>query len=109
MEAGYQVEQGTLRILVPEELDHHVAEKIRHESEMILEQRIIHQVIFDFAETKFMDSSGIGMIIGRVKRMRQVKGEVVACNVAPCVARILFMSKMQDVISIHKEDEEWTQ
>lgn len=107
MEAGYQVEQGILRIYVPEELDHHIAEKIREESETIMQQRQIRQVIFDFSNTTFMDSSGIGMIIGRVKRMRGVNGEVIACHVTPQIHRILCMSKMQDVISIHREEEEW--
>ena len=106
MEAGYQVEQGTLRILVPQELDHHVAEKIRMESEMIIEQRQIRQVDFDFSQTQFMDSSGIGVIIGRVKRMRQKQGSAMATHVSGQVYRILRMAGLTEVIFISRQEEE---
>lgn len=105
MEAGYQVEQGILRIFVPQELDHHVAEKIRLESEMIIDQRQINQVDFDFSQTQFMDSSGIGVIIGRVKRMRQLRGRVTATHVSGQVYRILRMAGLTEVITISRQED----
>lgn len=100
------MEQGTLRILVPRELDHHVAEKIRRESEMIIGQRQINQVDFDFSQTQFMDSSGIGVIIGRVKRMSQNHGRVMATHVSSQVYRILCMAGLTEVITISRQEED---
>ena len=59
-------------IFVPEELDHHGAEKIRREADQLMGSRRVKQVIFDFRETVFMDSAGIGMIMGRYKLMQSL-------------------------------------
>ena len=104
MEANYQVEDNRLRIYVPEELDHHVADKIRRESDVIMEERNIRRVIFDFSETTFMDSAGVGMLLGRVKRLRPVGGVIEACHVGKNVYRILSMSGLESVISIKRKE-----
>ena len=69
-------------IFVPEELDHHGAEKIRREADQLMGSRRVKQVIFDFRETVFMDSAGIGMIMGRYKPMQSlgVKGDGNSCK-----------------------------
>ena len=56
----YQVEENCLTIFLPGELDHHNAEEIRKGSDKLIEENHIKCVIFDFQETNFMDSSGIG-------------------------------------------------
>ena len=65
----YQVQENCLTVFLPHELDHHNAEEIRKESDHLIERNHIRYVIFDFAETNFMDSSGIGVIMGRYKRI----------------------------------------
>ena len=65
-------------IEVPKELDHHSAEYIREEADRILSERNIRSIVFDFAKTSFMDSSGIGMIMGRYKSIRFLGGKVIA-------------------------------
>ena len=60
----YQVQENCLTIFLPHELDHHNAEEIRRESDYLIIRNHIRYIIFDFAETDFMDSSGIGMIMG---------------------------------------------
>ncbi len=59
----YQVQENCLTIFLPHELDHHNAEEIRRESDHLIIRNHIRYIIFDFAETDFMDSSGIGMIM----------------------------------------------
>lgn len=103
METGYQMQQGVLRIVVPEELDHCIAEKIRNETGAILAQRNIHTILFDFANTTFMDSSGIGVVVGRVKQMRSIGGIVKICNLNPQINKILTMSGVLQVVSIWEE------
>lgn len=103
METGYEIEQGTLRIHVPEELDHHVAEKIRNETGIMMEQRMIHTILFDFERTTFMDSSGIGVVLGRVKQMRLVGGVVEVCNMREQIRKILSMAGVLEVVSLWEE------
>ena len=61
----YQVQENCLTIFLPTELDHHNAEEIRKNADSLIEQHQIKCVIFDFADTNFMDSSGIGVIISQ--------------------------------------------
>lgn len=107
MQIQYQMEQQSLRIVVPKELDHHVADKIKEESEQWLSQGNIRRVVFDFTNTEFMDSSGIGVIIGRVKRMRGLQGDVTACQVSPHIYRIMAMSGLNKIIGIDQKEDEW--
>lgn len=102
MEAEYQVSDRVLSIYVPAELDHHAADKIRRETEILLDERDIRCIVFDFHDTKFMDSSGIGMILGRVKKMRRKNGMVEAVGVSESVERIINMAGLPAVITIHR-------
>ena len=52
----YQVQENCLTIFLPHELDHHNAEEIRRESDHLIIRNHIRYIIFDFAETDFMDS-----------------------------------------------------
>ena len=63
----YQVEENCLTIYLPREVDHHNADEIRKEADAVISRNHIRYVIFDFDRTDFMDSSGIGIIMGRYK------------------------------------------
>lgn len=103
MEELFQVKGSILTIKIPEELDHHSAQVIREESDRILEDQRIRQIIFDFRDTRFMDSSGIGMIMGRYRSMGQMGGSVQAVHVRERVAKILQLSGIHRVIPIQLE------
>lgn len=76
----YQVQENCLTIFLPHELDHHNAEEIRRESDHLIIRNHIRYIIFDFAETDFMDSSGIGMIMGRYRQIYMLGGEICAAH-----------------------------
>ena len=60
----YQIKENCLTIFLPAEVDHHNAEEIKREADKVIEEQHIKYVIFDFGRTNFMDSSGIGVIMG---------------------------------------------
>ena len=103
MDELLDVKEGILRIYVPEELDHHWAEKIRIETDRIMAQQNIRQILFDFRKTVFMDSSGIGVIMGRYRNIRLLGGYVKAVHVGEQVDRILRISGIYKVITIENE------
>ena len=70
----YQIEENSLTIFLPAELDHCNAEQVRKRADMLIEHNHIKYVIFDFANTNFMDSSGIGVLMGRYKLVYLVGG-----------------------------------
>ena len=77
----YEKKKNTLTVRLTGELDHSVAGAIRAEvDELILDPRV-RRLVFDLNELEFMDSSGIGLIIGRYKQMARRGGTVaVACR-----------------------------
>lgn len=103
METYFRVRGTDLTIQVPSELDHHNAEKIRRGSDNLIQNRNIRRIIFDFQKTQFMDSSGIGMIMGRYKNIRFMGGEVIAVHVNERVHRILTLSGIYKVIDIYEQ------
>ena len=100
----YEVQENCLTIFLPGELDHHNAEKIRKRSDYLIDQNHIRYVIFDFTDTTFMDSSGIGVIMGRYKRIYMLGGEVCAVHTSERMKKILTMSGVTRIMQIYEED-----
>ena len=99
----YQVQENCLTIFLPHELDHHNAEEIRRESDHLIIRNHIRYIIFDFAETDFMDSSGIGLVMGRFREMELIGGKVRAVHVGERMRRILVISGVTRVIEVEEE------
>jgi stage II sporulation protein AA (anti-sigma F factor antagonist) len=62
----------TLLVEITEEIDHHTTEKIRRKIDDDITRYMPRKVIFDFNKVSFMDSAGIGMIIGRYKMVNML-------------------------------------
>ncbi len=101
----YHVHGNCLTIFLPKELDHHNAEEIRLRSDQLIEQYQIKSVIFDFERTYFMDSSGIGVIMGRYRTVYLLGGDVWAVNTNERMKKILTMSGVTKIIQIYEEEE----
>ena len=100
----YEVQENCLTIFLPGELDHHNAEEIRKRSDYLIDQNHIRYVIFDFTDTTFMDSYGIGVIMGRYKRIYMLGGEVCAVHTSERMKKILTMSGVTRIMQIYEED-----
>ncbi|MBR5475168.1 MAG: anti-sigma factor antagonist [Lachnospiraceae bacterium] len=89
---NYEVDQFCLVVEVPEEVDHHVSCQIKEGIEQKMEKHYIRRMIFDFSRTHFMDSSGIGVLLGRYKEMKGRGGDLILCGVNETIGRVLRMS-----------------
>ena len=69
----------------------------------ILVERNVREVVFDFRKTVFMDSSGIGLVMGRFREMELIGGKVRAVHVGERMRRILVMSGVTRVIEVEEE------
>ncbi len=103
MESNYLKEDKTLVLKITEELDHHMVEKIRRKADYEIERHIPRKVIFDFNQVSFMDSAGIGLILGRYKNITMLGGKLELKNVNEQVTKILKMSGVTKLIEINKE------
>ena len=64
-EVGFLTNGSCLCALLPSEIDHHVAKRVRESIDGRLRQTRPEVLVLDFSEVTFMDSSGIGLIMGR--------------------------------------------
>jgi len=88
------------------ELDHHTAEELRTKVDEVLRNTQIRHVILSLADLSFMDSSGIGVILGRYKLIHARSGEMVVCSINPTIYRIFEMSGLFKVIKFRESEAE---
>ena len=94
-----------IELNVPE-LDHHITNEVRDGIDNVLNSRPIKNIIFDFKNIRFMDSSGIGVIIGRYKKIANDGGKVSVINVNARVKKIFDLSGMNKIINIYDTHEQ---
>lgn len=104
MQKEQRIVDKTLWIRVPRELDHHSAEQICRRADRLVQQREIREIVFDFSDTVFCDSSGIGMLMGRYKIMRALGGSVRAIEVDARVRKILMLSGIMKIIPVERKE-----
>ncbi len=102
--AEFEIRERTLIIHMKEDLDHHNALYIREYADKKMVTKNIQNVIFDFSQVTFMDSSGIGVILGRYKKLRLLgSGKLAVTGVCDCVNRILTMSGLYGIVDKYKD------
>lgn len=99
--ADYEVIDRCLVIRLNKELDHHNAVILRERSDKLIDKGNVKNIIFDFEESNFMDSSGIGVIMGRYKKVIFTGGKVAVTNVNDSVNRIFNLSGLYKIIEKH--------
>ena len=80
------------------ELDHFVAGRVRAELDELLRDPKIKRLVFDLSAVSFLDSSAIGLIIGRYKAMARRGGSVAVLNTDPRVDRIFEMAGLYQIV-----------
>lgn len=100
MELSYEAAEDTLVVYMPRELDHHSARAVKEYSEGMLKTGSIKNIIFDFSDTTFMDSSGVGMIMGRYRVAKERGGFVGVRGTNAAISRILEISGLYKLVEI---------
>jgi stage II sporulation protein AA (anti-sigma F factor antagonist) len=99
MEVLYEVRGENLLIFLPEELDHHNAKIITEQSDWYIISNQIRNIIFNFKRTNFMDSSGIGVIMGRYKLIKGLGGKITVTNINQSIDRIFTISGLYKLVT----------
>lgn len=100
MNVTYDNKNRLLRLQMTEEIDHCMAEKIRNKADFEIQKYMPQEVLMDFENVSFMDSAGIGMILGRYKTTKMIGGTFNITNVKPSLKKVLEMSGILKVIPI---------
>ncbi len=100
MEADFKVIDNYLMVRMPTEIDHHQSGAISRKADAFLLKGSVRGIVFDFEDTKFMDSSGVGIIMGRYKKIACLGGKVFAIHADSRIRRILYMSGLAKIMEI---------
>lgn len=102
MEISIAGKYRTLVVKLSGDLDHHSAGKLREKIDRELERTGAVNVAFDFGRVSFMDSSGIGLIMGRYKVVHALGGKIVIYGLSENVRRIIEMSGIDKLATTAK-------
>ena len=94
----YELRRQTLTVRLKSELDHHAAAEMRGKLDRLLQDRRVQRLVLDLRELKFMDSSGIGFIIGRYKLMARKGGSVAVINAERRMDKIFEMAGLYQLV-----------
>ena len=99
MEIKSRVVNKTLYILLSGELDEYTAQSVRGKLDLLLDtQKGFVQIVMDLSEMTFMDSTGIGVLIGRYKKMKDMNKPIFITNPSRNAERIFKMSGLYEIM-----------
>lgn len=97
-------ERKKLIAFIQGEIDHHSAAFIRNEIDRAVCQIRPSVLILDFSEVTFMDSSGIGLVMGRYKLIKSLGGEIRAENLSPSAYKIMHLAGVERLGEIRQRE-----
>lgn len=97
-EISYEKNRDALIVRLPREVDHYSSQGLKEVTESYAAMGQVRCIIFDFARTEFMDSTGIGILLGRYKFMRALGGTIALANVSDRIQRILKIAGIYRII-----------
>lgn len=100
MQISSRVVDGILVVRLQGELDHHGVEQIRNDIEAKLEEINYRALILCFADIQFMDSSGLGLILGRYRSVSSRGGKMALCEVTNPLQKLFDMSGLLKILPI---------
>ena len=91
-----------LKIKLRGEIDHHSAAAVRVSMDDMIRSRVPKKLVLDMSGVDFMDSSGLGLIMGRYTLMQSLGGEVCVLDPSPATERIMNLAGMERIIKVQK-------
>ena len=102
MPTRLDVKENVVTAYLSGEIDHHTAKKIRDEIDNAVEENRPEILVLDFGEVGFMDSSGIGLVMGRFKTMQAVGGKIVVQNPSLHSKKVMRLAGLDRIANIQE-------
>ncbi len=99
-------QRDKLTVALSGELDHFSAMDVRRELDALLTDPAVKHLMLDMRDLRFMDSSGIGVILGRYRILASRGGSVWVRNMNPQINRIFQLSGMGQIIHVARQEQE---
>ncbi|WP_026570064.1 MULTISPECIES: anti-sigma F factor antagonist [Sediminibacillus] len=105
LNAQFTTKENVLLVRLSGELDHHASDRLKKEWQQAIRENNAKHVILNLEDLSFMDSSGLGVFLGRYKEVMQLGGEMVVCSISPAVKRLFDMSGLFKIIRLEESEE----
>lgn len=106
MPVQIDIDEKSVTACIFGEIDHHNAGNLRAEIDSAVENAWPEVLILDFGGVTFMDSSGIGLVMGRYKLMKNLSGRVIIENAPKAIKKVMRMAGIEKLLSGEKRKEE---
>ncbi len=103
MKLHYDSAEAQLYVRLCGEIDHHSSARLRTDIDNAIYTHSPRTLVLDFQDVTFMDSSGIGLIMGRYRTLQPLGGEILLCRPAPHIKRILRLAGMERLATIRND------
>ncbi|MNG13226.1 Anti-sigma F factor antagonist [compost metagenome] len=97
-------QRNVLIVRLRGELDHHTADVVRFRMEDAIMKGTVDHVVLSMRDLNFMDSSGLGVILGRYKQLKAKGGKMAVCDVNKNVYRLLELSGLFKILAVHDNE-----
>ncbi|MBH0229656.1 anti-sigma F factor antagonist [Halobacillus yeomjeoni] len=100
LHVNFTIRDTVLIVRLQGELDHHEAAQLREEWQAHLRNGRVRDVIVNLKDLTFMDSSGLGVMLGRYKEVQAIGNEMIICSISPEVQRLFDLSGMFKIVRL---------
>ena len=106
MDVKYKLDNDILYVMLSGELDEYSASYIREHLDNTFESNKFSSVVFEMSALDFMDSTGIGVLIGRYKIAKKLGISFYVQNLSKTVDKLFYMSGLYEIMTkLEREDE----
>ena len=98
MQIKNRIYNNTLYVVLSGELDEFSAQSVRENLDEMFDQEGFNQVIIDLSELEFMDSTGIGVLLGRYKKLKSKNKPIFICNPSSHAEKIFKMTGLYEIM-----------
>ena len=100
MAVNIHVKNQSIIAYIDGEIDHHTAKNIRQNIDDSCLRVNPDLLVLDFGQVTFMDSSGIGLVMGRYKLMQEIDGKIMLTNTPPNIAKMMKLGGLEKIVAI---------
>ena len=102
MPVAIEYQDETMRARLSGEIDHHSSKEIREELDEAISRALPQKLVMDFTEVSFMDSSGIGLIMGRYKQISIFGGQLVIAGLSAQQKKVMRLAGLDRLCSFEE-------
>ena len=103
MSAQLVCENEILTVFLSGEIDHHTSKEIREQTDKVILETHPKEIILNFKDVSFMDSSGIGLIMGRYKLSSSYGAKITVADTSMYLKRVMRLAGIDTLVNMQDQ------